>query len=326
MTREDGRDPGRSRRPAAPGPGRTSRADIALVGVLGLPCPLAPRSSRMASGPLPPCFSCSPTSGGLSARPTRLPGALDRFAALGAKASSAARLTRQGALVHARGDGGRDRSGAGAAAGERSSDTCRDPRPAFWPPRIAGGWASGGGECWGRALTDALPLLPVPPRGLTVAGLSVNPGARVGGCRPGAFASTIAKGSTSAREPEGALWVPARAPSSCERAALRPALPACAGTAPIVREYPVRLFGPWAPGSRWGRSGSWARATLETSFSSAGPGRGRASAVAGRYDSLLPGARGARPRRLECGSRVAGSNLYVGERAFERGHEVDGLR
>jgi hypothetical protein len=196
---------------------------------------------------------------------------------------------------------------------------------------LMGRWSEWpGGECWGpRMMTDALPLLFLfLPEGLTVTGLAGTALAllSVAVQALGAFAYDYRWERLYPREgnPRAALWEVARSPIffHAREGVLRPALPGLRGDKAIVREHPLRPFGP--VGSRVTFAGGGLRVlgaerTLGDVLLERGARvEGDRLRLRGRWDALFFRVReGARPRRLEV--RVEGrgrGNLYVGERAF----------
>lgn len=196
---------------------------------------------------------------------------------------------------------------------------------------LMGRWSEWhGGLCWGpRLLTDALPLLFLfLPEGLTVTGLAGTALAlvSVGVQALGAFAYDYRWERLHQRDgkPESALWDPARSPIFfyMSEGVLRPALPGVRGDKAIVREHPLRLFGP--VGSRVTFGGGRPRVdgserTLGDVLLERGARvEGDRARLRGRYDAVFFRVReGALSRRLEV--RVFGrgrGHLYVGERAF----------
>ena len=124
--------------------------------------------------------------------------------------------------------------------------------------------------------------------------------------------------------PEAALWAPARSPIFfyVSEGVLRPALPGLRGDRAIVREHPVRLFGPVGSRVTFGGGGlrvlGSERTLGDVLLERGARVEGDRLRLRGRYDAVFFRVReGARARRLEV--RVEGrgrGHLYVGERAF----------
>jgi hypothetical protein len=196
---------------------------------------------------------------------------------------------------------------------------------------LMGRWSEWhGGECWGpRLLTDALCLLFLfLPEGLTVTGLLGTALAllSVGVQALGAFAYDYRWERLYQRDgkPEAALWDEARSPIFfyMREGVLRPALPGLRGDKALVREHPLRPFGPVGSrvtfgGGRPRVSGS-ERTLGEVILERGARVEGDRLRLRGRWDAVFFRVReAARPRRLEV--RVEGrgrGHLYVGERAF----------
>jgi hypothetical protein len=190
-----------------------------------------------------------------------------------------------------------------------------------------------GGESWGpRMMTDALPLLFLfLPEGLSVAGLAGTALALVSVAVQvlGAFAydyrwERLYQREASDGNARGALWSVAGSPIFfyTGEAVLRPALPGLRGDKAVVREYPLRLFGP--AGSRVSFEGGALRVTgaertlRDVLLERGARVEGDRLRLRGRWDGVFFRLHAAaRQRRLEV--RVEGrgkGTLYVGERAF----------